>query len=71
MTNTQNKIDQAMDNLSETEQARRGGLAARVLRLKRAALVGRDRDDRWRTEWGTKTDLGLFRTIERIVKEGK
>lgn len=53
--------------LSETEQAKRGAMLAEVLKLRH----DREYPDRWQTTWGTKTDLGLFRAIERIVLDGE
>lgn len=47
-------------DLSEEEQARRGEAIARALRLKRE----KEHPDRYLTEWGTKTALGLFRTVQ-------
>ena len=47
-------------DLSEEEQARRGEAIAKALRLKRDP----DYPDRYTTEWGTKTALGLFRTLQ-------
>lgn len=54
-------------DLTEAQEAERGALLARVLKLKR----DREHKDRWQTDWGTKTDLGLFRTVERIVIDGE
>lgn len=51
--------------LQATEEAKRGKLLAQVLGLK---LNKRGRYD---TEGGDKTDLGLFRIVERIVKDGE
>jgi len=53
--------------LNEAEEARRGALLAKILRLRR----DRQDRDRWQTDWGTKTDLGLFRTVARIVEDGE
>ncbi len=53
--------------LTETEQVRRGDLLAEVLKLKHDRYY----EDRWQTTWGTKTSLGLFRMIERIVIDGE
>lgn len=53
--------------LDEDEMARRGALLAEVLHLERDDA----HKDRWQTEWGTKTALGLFRTVERIMEDGK
>jgi hypothetical protein len=39
---------------------------AQILGLRRDC----DHEDRWRTGWGTKTNLGLFRTVERFIQEG-
>lgn len=52
------------DPLSEQEQTRRGSMIATVLGL-------HFRAGRINTEWGTKTPLGLYRTVKRIVEEGK
>lgn len=48
--------------LTEAEEARRGALLAQMLNLKRSP-----EKDRWLTQWGTKTDLGLYRSIKRII----
>lgn len=53
--------------LTETEQARRGRLIAQAL----GAKQDRQYPDRWRTDWGTKTDLGLFRIVERFILDGE
>jgi hypothetical protein len=53
--------------LSEAEAARRGRLIAEGLNLKR----DRDYPDRWQTNWGTKTDLGLFRILARLIQDGE
>lgn len=53
--------------LTEAEEARRGALLAEILQLKRQ----RKAPHPWNTTWGTKTDLGLFRTIARIVQDGE
>lgn len=54
-----------LEQLTEAEEIKRGELLAQVLGLK---LNKRGRYD---TEWGDKTDLGLFRIVERIVKDGE
>jgi len=59
--------DQQIRTISETEESRRGALLAQVLKLRR----DREHSDRWQTQWGTKTDLGLFRICERMVKDGE
>jgi len=48
--------------LTESEEIKRGQLLAKVLNLKK-------KGDFYKTDWGTKTDLGLFRVVERIVKD--
>jgi len=53
--------------ITETEEARRGELLAWALNCKR----DREHPDRWQTKWGTKTNLGLFRICERIIKDGE
>lgn len=56
-----------MNQLTEQEEERRGRLIAEALRLKR----DKKHENRYRTEWGTKTDLGLFRMMERLVIDGE
>lgn len=51
----------------EVEQAKRGALLAEVLGLKRDKI----NKAHWATTWGSKTDLGLLKTIKRIIEEGK
>lgn len=58
---------QPLDGLTEAEQARRGKIIAQALHLKH----DREHPDRYQTDWGTKTDLGLFRMIERIILDGE
>jgi len=53
--------------LTEAEEMRRGNLLAHVLKLRRDV----EYSDRWQTEWGTKTALGLFRSVERIIRDGE
>lgn len=53
--------------LTEAEETRRGELIAEVLGLRRNPRE----QDRWLTTWGTKTSIGLFRTMKRLVEEGK
>ncbi len=55
-----------MQTLTEQQEAERGALLAHVLKLRKDS----EHKDRWQTTWGTKTDLGLFRTVKRIVEEG-
>lgn len=52
-------------DIPETEKIERGELIAEILMLKK------DKDNRYKTTWGTKTALGLYRTMERIVKDGE
>jgi hypothetical protein len=60
-----NKMD--TKTLTETEETRRGELIARILKLKHS----REYPDRYNTEWGTKTALGLFRIMARLVEDGE
>lgn len=62
--------------LSETEERRRGELLVRLLNLresKQETAQGKLSFDppRYSTESGTKTALGLFRTIQRVVLDGE
>ena len=59
-------IVEQTQTISEQEETRRGTLLAEVLSLK---LHGPER--RYDTTWGNKTALGLYRTVARIVLEGK
>jgi hypothetical protein len=58
---------QLVGAITETEEARRGALLAEVFMLKSSKI----HPDRWLTEWGSKTNLGLYRLAERIVKDGE
>ncbi len=49
--------------LGEDEETKRGALIAEVLGL-------RKKGERYNTSWGTKTDLGLYRTMLRIIIDG-
>ena len=57
-------------DLTEQEELRRGELLAEVLRL-RKRKGATDREPRYQTDWGSKTALGLYRTVERIVLDGE
>lgn len=57
----------ATTEITEAEEARRGELIAKALRLKR----DREYPDRYPTDWGTKTNLGLYRMLKRIVEDGE
>jgi len=52
--------------INEIEQARRGKVIAEALGLKASP----EHPDRYDTQWGGKTCLGLFRMIKRIIDEG-
>jgi len=57
--------------ISEAEETRRGELIAQVLGLKPDREYRNSSLVRYVTEWGTKTSLGLFRTMQRIVIDGE
>lgn len=57
-------------DLTETEEQRRGELLAEVLKLRKRQGPA-DPYPRYQTTWGSKTALGLYRTIERIVLDGE
>lgn len=48
----------------DVEADRIGAMFADVLNLKR----DREHRDRWRTDWGTKTNTGLARTILAVLE---
>lgn len=49
----------------EKEEKRRGQLLADILMLKLNA------EKRYSTTWGTKSALGLYRSVKRIIEEGE
>lgn len=51
--------------IDEKEETQRGELLATVLGLKKT------KEGRYNTLWGTKSDLGLYRTVKRLVEEGE
>ena len=72
MTATHTESPKLTDRLSEDEERRRGKLIATILRLRVIRKEnGGDFSELYRTEWGTKTALGLFRTMERLVLDGE
>jgi len=52
--------------MEEKEQIRRGDLLAGILKVPYIR-----KDARYKTQWGTKTALGLYLTAKRIIEEGK
>ena len=61
----------ATEDTPENEQAARGREIARVLQLKPARDDNRKRynPERYETTHGTKTALGLFRTLEHFIQK--
>lgn len=55
----------AIEEISEAEELRRGGIIMNMLGLKS------DRHGRIETQWGSKTMLGLYRTMKRVVLHGE
>jgi hypothetical protein len=53
--------------LNEETQAARGQLLAEVLKLRKDS----EHKDRFQTTWGSKTAIGVFATVRRIVDEGQ
>ena len=56
--------------LTTQEEIRRGELLATVLHL-RKHKGATDSEPRYQTDWGSKTALGLYRTVERILLDGE
>lgn len=54
------------ESMDDKEKTRRGDLLAGILNVPYIR-----REARYRTEWGSKTALGLYETAKRIIKEGK
>ena len=50
---------------TEEHQAKIGNCIAQLLMLKKT----REHKDRYHTTWGTKTDLGLYLCVKRIIDE--
>ena len=61
---------QSTNQLTEQEETRRGELLSAVLHL-RKRKGPTDSEPRYQTEWGSKTALGLYRTVERIIVDGE
>lgn len=53
--------------LSEEAQAARGKILAEVLKLRKDS----EHKDRFQTTWGSKTEIGVFATVRRLVDEGE
>lgn len=51
--------------ITEQEEIRRGKLVAETLRLEK------DKNGHYSTTWGTKSDLGVYRVVKRLMEEGK
>lgn len=59
---------QLIQPLDEATQQARGKLLADVLKLKKDT----EHKDRYQMgEWGTKTAIGVFATVRRIIDEGE
>lgn len=56
--------------LTEREETNRGATIRRTLQLKQSIEPGWDEPRVTTRFWGSKTDLGLFRTMKRIVETG-
>ena len=56
-----------MKTIDEKEMQRRGEMLISILGLKKAKGYA----DRVNTEWGTKTALGVYRMVERIILDGE
>lgn len=65
------KHPEIQTDISEAEETKRGELIALVLGLKPSKAYRNSNPVRYETEWGTKTPLGLFRTIQSIVINGE
>lgn len=55
--------------IDENEEIRRGEKIAKVLGLKK--LEGSGNYPVYNTEWGTKSNLGLYRIVKRMVEDGE
>lgn len=60
--------------LTEAEETKRGTALVEMLELlpmRQTQAEIRTHGRRYRTSWGTKTALGLFRSVKRIVEDGE
>lgn len=56
-----------IEPVRETQARQVGGSIAEILKLRRDS----EHRDRWQTTWGTKTNIGVFRVVERILAAEK
>lgn len=55
-------------DITEAEETRRGELIVKALGLKRTRGTS---SVQYKTQWGTKTALGLYRMMARLVLDGE
>lgn len=68
LAKTRHMIKQEAKLIADEEhQSKIGNCIAQMLGLKMA--VRGEQKGRYKTAWGTKTDLGLYLTIKRIIDE--
>jgi hypothetical protein len=51
--------------MTEAQEIAAGRSLAYGLKLRR----DKEHRDRWQTNWGSKTDLGLWRTVQRMIHD--
>lgn len=60
------------NELTEIEEARRGKLIADALFVRRDENCEARKQSGWiKTAWGTKTHLGLYRMLKRLIEDGE
>jgi hypothetical protein len=65
------KTMQVVDKLTEREEKRRGEIIVALLNLKPIRGEQSNGAPVYRTQHGTKTALGLFRSVARLVIDGE
>jgi hypothetical protein len=60
-------VMRVLSTLTPEQQRDRGGVIARTLKMRRDQM----NLDRWQTVDGTKTGLGVFLTVLRIIEQGE
>lgn len=63
-------VPESRNPMTEEEETRRGQIIADGLYLRADRAPDSRGDQRYLTQWGSKTALGLYRTMKRAVLEG-
>ncbi len=61
------KNQEAVTPISDSEELLRGKQIVEFLELKPDRELSKNGVNLYKTSWGTKTELGLFRSLKRII----